>query len=232
MSNENQTLNQETDKSNSTKSQSYVPRIDLSQNPANKNFVPPTEYDDKYLKSWLRSLTILHHGHWDAARKYERINLRLGLGIAITGAISGTTAFTQLQQQTEQGGLTIWMQIIVGIFAFTAAALGAAQAFMRPSEIAGRHKKAGQKYGTLRREIELNLYLETFADPKNREPLLKDFNARWGAVDEESLPVPQRIYDRTEAEYKKNKSLFGSMHSINQSSYTSTVSNDSGINKN
>ena len=222
MSNENQTLNQETDKSNSTKSHSSAPAVDLSQNPATKNLIPTPEYDDKYLKSWLRSLTILHHGHWDAARKYERINLRLGLGIAITGAISGTTAFTQLQQQTEQGGLTIWMQIIVGIFAFTAAALGAAQAFMRPSEIAGRHKKAGQKYGTLRREIELHLYLETFADPTKREPLLLDFNARWDAVDEESLPVPQRIYDRTEADYKKNRSLYGSMHSKDQITKTTT----------
>jgi hypothetical protein len=167
MSTENQNAIQEPDKSNSINSHFSTSVYDSSRIPTNENSVITTEYD-LYVKSWARSLTILHHGHWDAARKYERINLILGLGTAITAAISGTTAFTQLQQQTGQGGITIWIQILVGVFALTAAALGAAQAFVRPSEIAGRHKKAGQKYGTLRREIELQLYLGIPVEPKIR----------------------------------------------------------------
>jgi len=69
---------QETDKSNSINSHSSASYIDLSLIPTNENLVISTEQDDNYVKGWARSLTILHHGHWYAARKYERIYLRLG----------------------------------------------------------------------------------------------------------------------------------------------------------
>lgn len=154
---------------------------------------------DDYIKKWLRSLEILHHGHWDASRYYDGINLGLGIATTVTATISGTTAFAQIQQQVEQVELNTMIQVGIGIFALIAAALGAVQSFVRPSELASRHKQAAQKYGTLRREIELQLQLGL---PIEHE-FLTDFRLRWGAVDEETLPVPQRIYDRTEKEYPK-----------------------------
>jgi|GEM_PF-2382946 len=162
-----------------------------------------TGHEDDYVKKWLRSLEILHHGHWDAARYYDRVNLGLGIATTVTATISGTTAFGQIQQQTEQVGINTWIQVGIGIFALIAAALGAVQSFVRPSELASRHKQAAQKYGTLRREIELQLQLKLPTGHQAREEFLTDFRLRWGAVDEETLPVPQSIYDKTEKEYPK-----------------------------
>ena len=156
-----------------------------------------------YIEKWRRSLTILNRGHWDAARYYEKVNLGLGMATAITAAISGTTAFTQIQDQANQNEHYVWLQIAIGIFAITAASLSAIQAFVRPSEQAARHKQAGQKFGKLRREIELHLNLGLPSEHKERETLLTEFRERWDAVDEESLPVPKKIYDKVEKEYDK-----------------------------
>ena len=162
----------------------------------------PSDPEDDYIKSWLRSLTILHRGHWDAARYYDKVNLGLGLATAIAAAISGTTAFTQLQSQAEEGTLNTWLQVGIGIFALLAASLGAAQAFMRPSELSARHKLAGQKYGKLRREIELAFYLGLPEQQEIKEKFLTEFREKWEAADEESLPVPEKIYKSVEADYK------------------------------
>lgn len=195
---------QSTEKPDHTDPESVAKIPGVSPNPPEGNSAThdPADPDDDYIKSWLRSLTILHRGHWDAARYYDKVNMGLGLATAICAAISGTTAFTQLQGQAEEGSLNVWLQVGIGIFALLAASLGAAQAFMRPSELAARHKLAGQKYGKLRREIELNFYLGLPGELDAREKLLNDFRLRWEAADEESLPVPERIYKTVEDDYK------------------------------
>jgi len=205
----NQTENQTMEKPSVVNKGSSEPKSDEQLNPsaANKITGIAPGHSDDYIKQWRRSLTILHRAHWDAARFYEKVNLGLGIATAIAAAISGTTAFTQIQNQAEQGGLNIWLQVGVGIFALTAAALGATQAFVRPSELAARHKQAAQKFGKLRREIELHLNLGLPTGHEKREQLLTDFRLRWDAVDEESLPLPKRIYDNVEAEYERKSSV-------------------------
>ncbi|MGE5447602.1 MAG: SLATT domain-containing protein [Bacteroidales bacterium] len=162
---------------------------------------------DDYIKKWLRSLTILHRGHWDAARYYEKVNILLGLAIAISATFSGTSAFSQLQQ-AGQGRLNVWLQIAVGFFALIAAAFGALQAAIRPSELAVHHKKAAQKFGKLRREIELHLSLGLPLGHQKQEVLLTEFRSKWDTVDEESLPLPKRFYDNAVATYNTKDPIY------------------------
>lgn len=158
---------------------------------------------DLYIKKWHLSLSILHQGHWDAARQYERINLRLGILTAVAATIAGTTAFAQLKDQAGFIGFNFWLQIIVGTFALAAAALGAVQASVRPSELAGRHKQAAQKYGQLRRKVEVYLEEGLPAEHTKREEIFNELRLNWDKVDEECLPLPKRIYDKAEERYKK-----------------------------
>jgi hypothetical protein len=162
-------------------------------------------FTDEYIFGWLQSLTTLHLAHWDAARFYEKVNLSLGIATTLTAAISGVSAFTQLEQQVGQQGTRLWVQIAVGIFGITAAALAALQAFFRSSELSARHKRAAQKFGQLRREFEQDLNLGLPTDYEKRKVLLTEFRSRWDSADDESPPVPQRIYDKNKAEVKKRK---------------------------
>jgi len=233
MTQKDQTITQDTNKANPENTHDARRALNLRQHPTVGNLVKSGSnvQENDIIKNWLYSLAILHHGHWDAARYYEKVNMGLGLTIAITAAISGTTAFAQLQQQTGQGGFSPWVQFLVGVFTLVAASLGAAQAFIRQSEVSARHKQAGQKYGTLRREFELKFYLGSQVNPKILEQLLTDFRIRWDAVDDETLPVPQRIYDRTKTEYKKSGLIYESKHSKEYSHRTS-ISTANNKNKN
>ncbi|NTU43259.1 MAG: SLATT domain-containing protein [Nitrospirales bacterium] len=153
------------------------------------------ELSDTYLKDWLRSLQILHQGHWDAARFYGRLNLGLGVATTVTAAISGTTAFTNLAEQP-----------LVGLFGVLAAGLAALQTSIRPSELSAQHKHAAVKYGQMRRHLEEHLDLGLPTEHTPREKLLREFREEWNAVDDESLPVPQRIYKKVKAMTDKKSS--------------------------
>jgi hypothetical protein len=156
---------------------------------------------EKYMKDWLCSLTVLHRGHWNASRHYENINLRLGIATTISAAISGTTAFTQIQQQADHGTLNTWLQIRVGLFALIAAVLGAIQTYFRSSELSSRQKQAAQKFGKLRRELHQHLCIGLEENHEKLERQPTDFRKRWDTVDEESLPVPQGIYQKAKERY-------------------------------
>jgi hypothetical protein len=131
--------------------------------------------------------------------------LSLGIATSLTAAISGVSAFAQLELQAAQQGARIWVQIVVGVFGFTAAGLAALQAFFRSSELAVQHKQTAQKFGQLRRELEENLDLGLPGGREEREQLLTSFRNRWNAVDDESRPIPQRIYKKTKADIRKRK---------------------------
>jgi hypothetical protein len=169
----------------------------------NEPMTEHAQYSDKYVKDWLRALRVLHQGHWDAARHYSRINLGLGVATTVTAAISGTTAFTQMAEQAALQGAGTW----VGLFGILAAGLAALQTSLRPSELAAQHKQAAVKYGQVRRQLEEELDLGLPPKHDDRSALLTDFRAKWNAVDDESLPVPQWIYKRTKAAAEKKPAV-------------------------
>jgi hypothetical protein len=68
-----------------------------------------------------------------------------------------------------------------------------------------QHKQTAQKFGQLRRELEENLDLGLPGGREEREQLLTSFRNRWNAVDDESRPIPQRIYKKTKADIRKRK---------------------------
>lgn len=150
---------------------------------------------DDVVRGWRRMLQTLHRGHWDAARRYERIYLAVGIAATLAAAATGTAAFTQLASQVEQSP-ALWLQIVVGAIAIATAALTALQTFMRSADLAVRHKQAALKYGRLRRQLEEQLALGLPAERGEREKILSPLRAAWDAADDESPPVPQDIYRR------------------------------------
>jgi hypothetical protein len=165
-----------------------------------------TVHTEDHVKDWLNTLIFLHRAHWSAARYYEQVNIALGLATVITAAISGTTAFSTLQQQSEGEGSAIGLQVFIGMFAVIAAVLAAVQSFFKSSELSAKHKQAAQKFGKLKRELDQHLSLGFPADIEKRDKILTDFRLRWDVVDEESLPIPPRFFDRAKEESKRHAS--------------------------
>jgi len=145
---------------------------------------------EEMLRGWLVSLTLLHRGHWQAARFYEGRNLLLGMAAAVTAAVAGTTVFATLGDSPN-----LAVRIGIGCFGVIAAILSGLQTFLRSSQLAELHKSAAVKYGGLRREVEQEIAFGA-ANPAAPEHF-SEFRSRWDAVDSEAPPVPSGIYQRT-----------------------------------
>lgn len=160
----------------------------------------PRSIASEHIKDWDRILTILNRGHWDAARNYEGKDFLLGSATFVTGFISGSAAFTQLSEYAKGSPGSLWIQILVGAFALIAGLLGAAQTHFRFSTLAELHKKAGQKFGMLRREFD-EIQEIGFPDLNQEEKGLAAFRKNWDKVEAEFPPVPERQMRRVTKEF-------------------------------
>lgn len=150
------------------------------------------DYDDQFVLQWLVSLKILHRGHWNASRRYEQLNLWLGVGTAVCAAISGTSAFAASNGRAAA--------LVAGALGLLAAILAALQTSLRASETAARHKQAGIRFGQLRRQLEEYLTVGWPPGTDEGRALLAAFRDGWAAVDDESPPVPRRFYEQAKRE--------------------------------
>jgi hypothetical protein len=153
-------------------------------------------HDDRYVQDWLVSLKILHRGHWNASRWYEQLNLWLGVGTAICAAIAGTSAFTAFAGSTSA--------LAAGGLGLIAAILAALQTSLRAAESAALHKRAGIKFGQLRRELEEQLTIGLPPSAPERKAVLTAFRERWNSADDESPPMPKRFFVRATRAIRKS----------------------------
>lgn len=152
----------------------------------------------KNLESWLVGVRLSHLGHFRAASRCVKLHQALGVPVTIFTTVVGTTVFSSLGQSPNTA-----LIILTGLLSITAAILSSLQTFLGFSANAERHKLAAIKYGMLRRELEQ--FLE---DPDESADVLREFSqnfrVRWDAVDQESLPIPERIHQAAIVQLKKS----------------------------
>ena len=149
-----------------------------------------------HLEEWHLDLKALYRGHWEAARYYQDRYTKLGGVAAILAAVAATGAFTQLTQIQVP-----LIQVGVGIFAILAAAIGGLQTFLRDSDQAAIHRRAGQRYGTMHRE--LDDYRMRYLQHPEKEKELDRIQEEWSAADAEFPAIPSRIYEAQKKQVRK-----------------------------
>jgi hypothetical protein len=144
------------------------------------------------LDQWHTGVRILHHAHARAAVSFERRGRFLGVPVIILTTAVGTSIFAGAESSPT-------LKIIAGLLSLGAAVLSALQTTLKYSEVASQHKAAAQKYGKLRREIEVHevsLQTETQA---SLTALLEKLQDEWDTLDDQSPTIPQGIYDKSAA---------------------------------
>lgn len=149
---------------------------------------------------WLRTG---HVGiaHYRAGEWAEKWHTSIGIPNVIITAVVATSVFATLEESTD-----VRLRIATGIIAMVAAILAALQAFLNLADQAEKHKSAGGRYATLRREIDVFRLEFENADKSKREDSLESLKAiaaKLGALDAESPSL-------TEAMFKKGKRDFDS----------------------
>lgn len=154
--------------------------------------------NNKTLDQWLNGIRISHISHHHAASHNTKMHKAFGIPVVIVTTAVGTTVFSSVGQHEQNVALTI----VTGLLSIAAAILSTLQTFLGYSANAERHKISASKYGMLRRELELfiedqDVSKEAFKD------FTQSFRMRWDAVDQESLPIPERIHEKSLAQIKR-----------------------------
>ncbi|MFN0277587.1 MAG: SLATT domain-containing protein [Pyrinomonadaceae bacterium] len=147
---------------------------------------------------WLNGLSVLHRGHFTAAKACEQKNIYLGIPVIVLSTIVGSAVFASIQTDSATN-----TKIMVGALSIMAAIFSGLQTFLKFSERAERHKITATKYGILRRELEQSIVLTSDGIPE--KAFLDSLRTRWDSLDEESPTLPARIWTSKMAEISKPK---------------------------
>lgn len=143
------------------------------------------------LRQFRKGLRILHGGHWEAAKRFERRSRYLGVPVAVLTAVVGTSLFASLDSSSNT------IKIVAGTVSMIAAVFAAVQTFLNYQERAEQHKRAGVAYGDLRRKVDTALAVPPESDDGLRD-LLRKVTDAWSKADEVAPAIPPKIYKWSE----------------------------------
>ncbi|MBW4639779.1 MAG: DUF4231 domain-containing protein [Gloeocapsa sp. UFS-A4-WI-NPMV-4B04] len=145
---------------------------------------------NELLEKWLNRAYIVLAGHHEAAGRFQSLHNWIGIPTIILSTLVGTSIFATLQEKPN-----ISLKIAAGIASVMSAILASLQTFLRFEERAERHRKAGNNYSVLMRELEQ----ETAFPTQNSEELEKfvtNLRERWNQLNAESPTIPRDIWQR------------------------------------
>ena len=123
-------------------------------------------------------------GHYEAAKRWGKIYLWLGIPTAIIAGISGVSAFED-------------KKLIAGVLAIIAAALASIYTFLNPSEKAQSHYTAGFKFTSLKNKARIFREIELLdKEGNNKKKILMGLNAERDSINEVSPQIPRWAFEK------------------------------------
>jgi hypothetical protein len=147
---------------------------------------------EELLTSWHRRLRETQFCHYEAAKPLAHANYWLGVPVVILTTFVGTSVFATLEKQVE-----LRIRILIGIVSVGAAVLASLQTFLRLSERAEKHRTVAAHAGSVRREIEQLLAIQS------KETITQEKLDRLRAEIDKIAEDAPSVRDRTWARAKK-----------------------------
>ena len=143
-------------------------------------------------------------GHFEAASKWRKMHLWLGLPAAVLAALSGVSALTQFD----------YHNILAAFLAILVTALTSVITFLNPNEKASSHQDAGNKYNSLRNKVRIFHEIDCRGKSSAEEltERLKEFANLRDELNQNSPQIPREAYEKArkgikegEADYEIDK---------------------------
>jgi hypothetical protein len=100
--------------------------------------------------NWIRRARESQIRHYTTADRLTASGRKLGLAVIAITTATGTSAFLSLVATA----ISPQLRIVIGLTSIGAAVLASLQTFLRYSERAELHRRAGAQYGAARRRLE------------------------------------------------------------------------------
>ncbi len=147
-------------------------------------------------KQWMFRVRRMQFAHYLAARRYGSYRLWLGCTVILLGAVVGLgTTFLASMELSNQ----LWLKLLLGSLSVLSAAVAGIQTFLNYAEISEKHRVAGAKFANLKHRLELLGAKQTLSAKQLTDELSK-IEQQWAKLRTGSPNVPQRVWDRIEAE--------------------------------
>ena len=156
------------------------------------------------VSQWLTGLRINHLAHIRASAYYAQLTQILGLLSSLLATVVASNTWSTIANLAEKD---IRLQIVVGVLSIAVPILTAASAFLKPSELAEKHRSASVGYGELRRELELVFQYKS-GDPTAIETCMESIKVRWSDLDKKAPLLSDSMWDDIAAQLKDNDSAF------------------------
>jgi hypothetical protein len=148
---------------------------------------------DTLLTEWLARARRIQTAHYEAASSLDRWHYAVGLPLVLLSTLVGTSIFATLETNPN-----LWVKIGVALASVVAAILAAIQTFLRLAERSEKHKMAGVRYGSIKREIE-QASTFPFQGVDDLKVFIESLRVRWDKLVEESPTIPKAVWQRVGA---------------------------------
>jgi hypothetical protein len=156
---------------------------------------------EELLRGWLLHAHKGRRRHDLSARRCTTLRLWIGGIAASVSAIVGTSVFVALEKETSKTS-NIPFAVMIASLAILSAVLTSLTTFLNLSERAEKHRSAGVEYKKVIREVERILSVPV-GNLANSDPSVVALEKRLDDIEDGAPVVPERIYDRVEAEWDK-----------------------------
>ncbi|MEO1390603.1 MAG: SLATT domain-containing protein [Cyanobacteria bacterium J06634_6] len=153
---------------------------------------------EELLESWYRRLRNSQFAHYESAKSFARIHYWLGIPSVLLSTLIGTSIFATLGESVETN-----LRLAAGLVSVLAAGLTSLQTFLKLSEKSEKHRSAAARYGSLRREIEELLSLQSL-----NESSAASLREAIDRLAEESPSIPNRDWSKAQKKLASNRSSF------------------------
>ncbi|UAN48162.1 SLATT domain-containing protein [Serratia sp. JSRIV001] len=132
--------------------------------------------------------------HYNASSPWEKLNLIIGIPIAILAAVAGLTALKNMPTTTI-------------IISFVLTSLTALNTALNPSKRASQYKSAAGDYNNLKNDVrifrELELFETKLTDKEIKEKI-NVFSDRRNQLNKSSPTIPRWAYKQTQSDFKND----------------------------
>lgn len=130
-------------------------------------------------------------GHSQAARRWDEINLWLGIPTTVIAAVTGVTSLSSNSNSPAILGLSV--SVLVGALAFFVAALSGLSTFLDPKNQASKHYLTAVAYLALHNDVRIFYQIDCLSGRPASElaEQVKKLSARLNDLDNQPLIIPR-----------------------------------------
>ncbi len=156
---------------------------------------------EQNLSNYFRYSSLMSNAHYDMAEVFRWRHRKFGLFVVGVTSIVGAAALGSLAKLADPS-YEVWVKLAIGLLSLLATVLAALQTFLGYSDLQAQHKRAGDGYSTVRREVESLAMKYPDATGAADEKGTKEFDALKKVLDDldkASPTVPDFAYERAKA---------------------------------